>query len=99
MSGPQPAWARAFVAFTLRHGRLLWILAALIAIPATLRTANLYARLKTDIEELLPRVVLHEDHPTEGAQQPDQLVGVERHVPGDHRLFGLVERDARWDLE
>jgi len=44
-----------FVDWTLRHGRLLWILAVLLAIPATARTASLYIHLKSDVEELLPR--------------------------------------------
>ena len=46
---------RAFVAWTLRHGHLLWLVAVLLAIPATLRTVSLYRHLKSDIEELLPR--------------------------------------------
>jgi predicted RND superfamily exporter protein len=46
---------RAFVAFTLRYGKLLWALAILVAIPATWRTVKLYASLKSDLEELLPR--------------------------------------------
>ena len=48
-------WAPAFVAFTLRRGRLIWLVALLLAIPATWRTANLYLHLKSDLEELLPR--------------------------------------------
>jgi predicted RND superfamily exporter protein len=46
---------RAFVDFTLRHGKWIWIAALLLAIPATWRTANLYLHLKSDLEELLPR--------------------------------------------
>jgi predicted RND superfamily exporter protein len=46
---------RAFVTFTLRHGKLLWAIAILLAIPATWRTVKLYANLKSDLEELLPR--------------------------------------------
>jgi predicted RND superfamily exporter protein len=46
---------RAFVAFLLRYGKLLWAVAILLAIPATWRTVKLYANLKSDIEELLPR--------------------------------------------
>jgi uncharacterized protein len=46
---------RAFVAWTLRNGWLLWSVAVLLAIPATLRTVSLYAHLKSDLEELLPR--------------------------------------------
>ena len=53
-SGPGKK-TRAFVAFTLRYGKLLWALAILLAIPATWRTVQLYANLKSDVEELLPR--------------------------------------------
>src|SRR5262249_22236571 len=50
-----PAIARRFVAWTLRHGRLLWIVALLLAIPAALRTATLYLHIKTGMDQLLPR--------------------------------------------
>jgi predicted exporter len=46
---------RAFVAWALRHGHLLWLTALLLAVPATWRTVSLYRHLKSDIEELLPR--------------------------------------------
>ena len=46
--------SRRFVTWLLRHGRLLWILALILAIPATWRTAGLYANLHSDVEELLP---------------------------------------------
>ena len=46
---------RGFVAWTLRHGRLLWIVALLLAVPATWRTVGLYRNLRSDVEELLPR--------------------------------------------
>ena len=51
---PPADTSRRFVAWLLRHGRLLWILALLAAIPATWRTAALYANLHSDVEELLP---------------------------------------------
>ncbi len=53
-NGPGPR-SRAFVAWTLRHGRLLWTVAILLAIPATWRTAQLYLHLRSEMEELLPR--------------------------------------------
>jgi len=53
-STPGPK-TRAFVAWSLRHGRLLWCVALLLVIPAGWRTANLYIHLRSDIEELLPR--------------------------------------------
>ncbi len=55
-SSPAPGpLTRRFVAWTLRHGALLWVLAALVAIPATWRTVTLYGHLRSDVEELLPR--------------------------------------------
>ena len=56
MSGQVPSAAvRRFVAWTLRHGRLVWTVAILLAVPAATRTATLYAHLRSDLEELLPR--------------------------------------------
>jgi predicted RND superfamily exporter protein len=43
------------VAWTLRHGRVLWLLALLLAVPAGVATTRLYLNLRSDIEELLPR--------------------------------------------
>jgi hypothetical protein len=55
-SSPAPGpLTRRFVAWTLRYGALLWVLALLVAIPASWRTATLYRHLRSDIEELLPR--------------------------------------------
>ncbi|MEO7112551.1 MAG: MMPL family transporter, partial [Polyangiaceae bacterium] len=44
-----------YVAWVLRHGKIIWIIALLLAVPATARTAMLYAHLKSDVQELLPR--------------------------------------------
>jgi predicted RND superfamily exporter protein len=49
------AFTRRFVSWTLRHGKLLWAIAFLLAIPATWRTTTLYRHLRSEIEELLPR--------------------------------------------
>ncbi len=46
---------RRYVAWAVRSGPWLWALAVLIAVPAAFRTVQLYAHLKSDIEELLPR--------------------------------------------
>jgi predicted RND superfamily exporter protein len=46
---------RRYVAWTLKHGRLIWALAALLAIPAGIRTVSLYKNLRSEVEELLPR--------------------------------------------
>jgi predicted RND superfamily exporter protein len=49
------AITRRFVAWTVRHGKWLWAIALLLAIPASWRTATLYRHLRSEIEELLPR--------------------------------------------
>lgn len=55
-AGPAPGpLTRAFVGWTLRYGRWIWLVALLLGIPATWRTAQLYLNLKSDLEELLPR--------------------------------------------
>jgi hypothetical protein len=46
---------RRYVAWAVRSGPWLWAIAVLLAIPSTFRTVQLYANLKSDIEELLPR--------------------------------------------
>ncbi|MEO7668188.1 MAG: MMPL family transporter, partial [Polyangia bacterium] len=43
------------MAWTLRYGGWLWLGAVLLAVPAVWRTVHLYANLRSDIEELLPR--------------------------------------------
>jgi hypothetical protein len=47
--------ARSFVDWTLRHGRLLWVVAFLLGLPAAWRTGWLFAHLRSDLEELLPK--------------------------------------------
>lgn len=44
-----------YVTWAIRNGIWLWALAVLLAVPAGIRTVQLYAHLKSDIEELLPR--------------------------------------------
>jgi uncharacterized protein len=53
-ASPSPT-IRAYVAWVLRYGWLVWGVALLLAVPATIRTASLYGHLKSDLEELLPR--------------------------------------------
>jgi len=53
-SGPGPR-VEAFVDWTIRWGKWLWIATLVLAVPATWRTANLYAHLRTELEQLLPR--------------------------------------------
>jgi hypothetical protein len=53
-SGPG-ALTRKYVAWTLRYGWVLWLVAVVLGVPATARTISLYGHLKSDLEELLPR--------------------------------------------
>src|SRR3954469_24397242 len=46
--------AARFVAWTLRHGRVLWAVALLLCVPATTRMVGLYAHLRSDLDALLP---------------------------------------------
>ena len=56
LSGGQPsARSRAFVGWTLRWGKWIWAVALVLAVPATWRTVELYAHLRSEIEQLLPR--------------------------------------------
>jgi predicted RND superfamily exporter protein len=73
------------VAWVLKHGRLLWLLAALLAIPAAWRTASLYRNLRSDIEELLPR-----DAPSVVAIQE-----LRQRMTGLQYLGVVVEIDAK----
>jgi predicted RND superfamily exporter protein len=87
--------ARRFVAFTLRHRFVLWALALALAIPATARTAGLYARLQTGIEELLPRdapsvrAIDELRHRLRGIQHLGVLVDVgdAKNLPAGERLL------------
>ncbi len=56
-SHPSPA-VRAFVQWTLRRGPIIWAVALLLGIPATIRTANMYIHLRSEVEQLLPRDAL-----------------------------------------
>jgi predicted RND superfamily exporter protein len=44
-----------YVDWTLRWGRWLWAFALALAVPAAWKTADLYAHLRTELEQLLPR--------------------------------------------
>jgi len=46
--------ARAFVSWTVHHGRALWFVALALAAVATVRTVRLYVHLRSELEELLP---------------------------------------------
>jgi predicted RND superfamily exporter protein len=81
---PAHRFTRRYVAWTLRHGRVLWGLAILLAIPATWQTAKLYQNLRSDIEHLLPR-----DAPSVVA-----LAELRSRMPGLQYLGVLVEVGA-----
>ncbi len=55
MTGEPGPLTRRYVRWALRHGRALWIAALVLAVPAALRTASLYANLRSSLDELLPR--------------------------------------------
>jgi predicted RND superfamily exporter protein len=93
--------AERFVDWVLVHGRVLWIVALLLAIPATLRTGWLYAHLRSELEELLPRrspsvVALEELRARLGARQFLGVVvdsGSKADLPAAERLLdALVDR-------
>jgi len=46
---------RRYVAWAMRNGWWMWLVAAILAVPAAVRTVQLYTNLKSDVEELLPR--------------------------------------------
>jgi hypothetical protein len=76
------------VAWSLRHGRLLWCLAILLAIPAGLRTAGLYMHLRSDLEELLPK----------SAPSVQALDELRRRVPGLQFLGVIVDTGSAGQL-
>ncbi len=93
------------MAWTLRHGKLLWVVALLLAIPAAWRTTTLYRHLRSDVEELLPRdapsVVAIEElrHRMSGLQYLGLLVdtgGPERLPAGERFLDDLAARIRRY---
>src|SRR5277367_1781546 len=76
-----PATTRAFVRWTLRHGRLIWAVALLAAVPATWRTIQLYLHLRSEVEQLLPR----------GAPSVRALDELRARSPGLHFLGVVAE--------
>jgi hypothetical protein len=59
-SGPRDestpsALSRAYSTWVLRWGGWLWAIALVLAVPATWRTVRLYANLRSELEQLLPR--------------------------------------------
>ncbi len=93
------------MAWTLRHGALLWTIAILLAVPAGWRTVRLYQHLRSDIEELLPRnapsVVAIEElrRRMSGLQYLGVMVDVGRpeNVPAGERLLDdLAARVRRY---
>jgi uncharacterized protein len=54
MAHVKPVAAGGFVAWTLRHGRAIWLVALVLSVPALVRVAGLYAHVRSDLEDLLP---------------------------------------------
>jgi uncharacterized protein len=103
-SEPGPL-TRRYVAWTLRFGKLLWLLAVLLAIPAAWRTVTLYRHLRSDLEELLPpdapSVVAIQElrHRMAGLQYLGVLVdtgGPDHLVAGERFLDDLAARIRRY---
>lgn len=46
--------AGSFVAWTVRHGRVIWLVALVLSVPALVRVASMYAHVRSDLEDLLP---------------------------------------------
>ena len=82
------SWGERYVRFIVRHGALLWGVALLLAIPATIRTVSLYVHLKSDIEELLPR----------GAPSVAALDEIRARMPGLRYLGILVDTKTAENL-
>ncbi len=108
MASPPSSFVRRLVAWTLRHGRAIWAVAILLAIPATFQTANLYLHLRSEVEELLPRnapsvLAINELR----ARMPGlQFLGVmvdtgtaENIGAGDHLIDDLAARVAAYPPE
>src|SRR3954464_9990979 len=72
---------RRYVSWAIRNGKVLWAIAALLALPALARTVTLYAHLKSDIEELLPR----------NAPSVAAIDALRRRMPGVRYLGVLVD--------
>ena len=77
---PSPK-TKAFVAWTIRHARLIWAIALVLAIPAAVRTASLYIHLRSELDQLLPQ-----DAPSVTAIQE-----LRQRMPGLQYLGVLVE--------
>jgi predicted RND superfamily exporter protein len=97
--------SRRFVEWALRHGRVLWAVALVLAIPAAVRTGWLYAHLRSELEELLPKqspsvVALDELKRRMGGHQYLGIVvdaGTTRDVPAAERfLDALADRARRY---
>jgi len=82
-AGQQPPGERLrrYVAWAVRNGKILWLIAGLLALPALARTVMLYAHLKSDVEELLPR----------NAPSVAAIDELRRRMPGVRYLGVLVD--------
>ena len=79
---------RRYVSWSIRNGRVLWVVAVLLALPALVRTVMLYAHLKSDVEELLPR----------NAPSVAAIDELRRRMPGVRYLGVLVDTGSPQNL-
>ncbi|MCU0690233.1 MAG: MMPL family transporter [Polyangiaceae bacterium] len=101
---PSPR-TRAYVAWVLRWGKVLWFFALLLSLWTTLRTAELYGGLRSELELLLPQEApsvqaLHElRRRMPGIQHLGVVVdaGIARNLPAAERLVDdLAARILRY---
>jgi predicted RND superfamily exporter protein len=72
---------RRYVVWAVQSGPWLWAIAIVLAFPALYRTVQLYANLKSDVEELLPR----------NAPSVAAIDELRRRMPGVRYLGVLVD--------
>jgi hypothetical protein len=84
MSVLGPPRARVFVRWAIARGPWLWLAALLVFVPSAARTASLYRRLSSDLEQLLPQ-----DSPSVLALQE-----LRRRMPGLQHLGLLVDHGS-----
>jgi hypothetical protein len=65
----------------------------------TLNAQQLSKEAPSLADEPIALLLLHQNDPAESAKKPDQFIGIERDVPGEHLVFGLFERNVGWDLQ
>ncbi|HEY4014442.1 MAG TPA: MMPL family transporter [Polyangiaceae bacterium] len=80
--------ADAYVAWVLRYGRSLWIAALIVSVPAFVRVQELYAHLRSEVEQLLP----------EGAPSVAAIRELRSRMPGMQYLGVVVDSGSEANL-